>query len=315
MKRGPALGAGAHFPLDPRLGDVEKHGAVQTHRSLLHSRFFVSLAALLFVASHAFSTDATFGRHQYIEYLPGDLPLVFSAPHGGREKPDEIPDRTEGVLDIDTNTQELIRAVGDEIHARTGHRAHLIICRLARRKLDGNREIVEAAAGNPNAEQAWKEYHGFIEQACATAIARFGKTFLIDLHGQSHKDQRIELGYLHSAETLALSDAELNAPALVATSSIRLVAARTKRPYVELLRGPRSLGALLEAQGYAATPSPARPPRFTTGAEKWNRRRIISIDKPAVTELLTVGSGACNGNAPTGPVAFSGCTAAVSSAS
>lgn len=215
------------------------------------------------------AADAASGRNQYIDYLAGDLPLVLSAPHGGREKPEEIPDRTEGKVDIDTNTQELIRAVGDEIYARTGHRAHLIICRLARKKLDCNREIVEAAAGNPVAGQAWGEYHGFIEQACAAAVARFGKAFLIDLHGQSHPDQRIELGYLHTVETLALPDAGLNAPAVAAASSLRLIAAHAPRPYVELLRGPRSLGALIEAQGFPATPSPGRPvpavPYFSGG--------------------------------------------------
>ena len=230
----------------------------------LRSRLLLTFAAMAVAAGHAFAAEpdpgkAAFGRNQYIEYLAGDLPLVISAPHGGREQPEEIPDRTDGVLQADTNTQELIRAVGDEIHARTGHRAHLIICRLARRKLDCNREVVEAAAGSAVAEQAWKEYHAFIEQACATAIARFGKAFFIDLHGQSHKDQRIELGYLHTVETLALADAELNAPAVVAASSLRLLAARSKQPYAELLRGPRSLGALLEAQGFPATPSPARP--------------------------------------------------------
>src|SRR5262245_11006490 len=104
-----------------------------------------------------------FGRNQFIEYLAGDLPLIFSAPHGGRERPDEIPDRAEGTFAFDTNTQELVRAIATELHARTGHWPHVIICRLHRRKVDCNREIAEAAAGNPLAEQAWREFQGFID--------------------------------------------------------------------------------------------------------------------------------------------------------
>src|SRR5690242_16782534 len=80
-----------------------------------------------------------FGRQRYIEYLAGDLPLVLSAPHGGREKPDELPDREQGTFAFDTNTQELARAIGSELATRTGHWPHLIICRVHRRKLDCNR--------------------------------------------------------------------------------------------------------------------------------------------------------------------------------
>ncbi len=222
-----------------------------------------------------------FGEKNYIEYLPGDLPLVISAPHGGRETPDEIPTREKGVVQIDTNTQELARTIAEEIQARTGHRPHLIICRLHRSKLDCNREIVEAAVGNPVAEKAWGEYHAFIEQALAAAIAQSGRAFYIDLHGQNHRDRRIELGYLHSAETLELSDAALDAPAIATAGSLRRIAEKSKLPYSALLRGPRSLGALLETRGFPCAPSPERPtpvlPFFQGG---YSIRRHVADSAP-----------------------------------
>jgi hypothetical protein len=107
------------------------------------------------------------GLNSYIEWIPGELPLVLSAPHGGTLLPTDIPDRTSGTTTRDLNTEELAREVADQFLARYGKRPHLIICRLSRRKLDANREIVEAAAGNPDAERAWREYHGFIEAAAA----------------------------------------------------------------------------------------------------------------------------------------------------
>ena len=203
--------------------------------------------------------ESVFGEHRYIEYIPGDLPVIIAAPHGGRLTPDEIPDRTQGVRESDSNTQELARAIAAAIETRTGRPPHLILCLLHRAKLDANREITEAAAGNPIAEQAWREHHGFIAQACETAVKKYGVAFLIDLHGQSHPVQRLELGYLHSTEDLAREDSELNAPAFAAQGSLALVAARSRLPYAELLRGAPSLGGLFEAAGFRATPSPSAP--------------------------------------------------------
>ncbi len=222
-----------------------------------------------------------FGEKRYIEYLPGDLPLVISAPHGGKDTPAKMPTREKGKVQIDANTQVLARAVAEQIRVHTGHHPHLIICRLHRSKLDCNREIVEAAAGDPVAEKAWSEYHGFIQRAHAAAIAQAGKVFYIDLHGQSHPNHRIELGYLHKRKTYERSDQELNAPAIVAESSFRLVAATAKLSYADLLRGPHSLGALLEARGFPCTPSPSQPappePFFEGG---YSVRRYVVPEKP-----------------------------------
>lgn len=200
-----------------------------------------------------------FGRKQYIEYLAGDLPFILSAPHGGREKPEELPDRAEGTFAFDTNTQELARTIAEDLHTRTGHWPHVIICRVNRRKLDCNREIMEAAAGNPLAEQAWREFQGFIEAAQTTVVKQQGRGLYIDLHGHGHAEQRLELGYLHSADQLALSDAELNAAPYPADSSLRALAARGTVSYSELIRGEKSFGGLMEKHGFPCAPSPNNP--------------------------------------------------------
>ena len=118
------------------------------------------LCACLLAASvilHAAETPEPgktyFGRNQYVEYIAGSLPFVLSAAHGGRDKPEELPDRAKGTFAFDTNTQELARAIDDEFVARTGQHPHVVICRVTRRKIDCNREIVEGAAGHPLTEQ------------------------------------------------------------------------------------------------------------------------------------------------------------------
>jgi hypothetical protein len=168
----------------------------------------------------------------------------------------EIPDRAEGTFAFDVNTQELARAVAEELHSRTGRWPHLIICRLHRRKVDCNRELAEAAAGNPLAEQAWREFQGFIDAAQEQVIRQHGRGLYIDLHGHGHANQRLELGYLHSVQQLAQSDAELSAPQFAAESSLRAIAIQGRLPYAELLRGPASFGALMEQRGFPCSPSP-----------------------------------------------------------
>ena len=185
---------------------------------IFHARLQVLIGLVLAAFGSAASAaeqyepgQSYFGRNRYIEYLAGDLPFILSAPHGGRERPDELPDREQGTFAFDTNTQELARAIASELHAYTGHWPHVIICRIHRRKLDCNREIVEAAAGNPLAEQSWHDFQGFVDAAQATVVRHHGRGLYIDLHGHGHAEQRLELGYLHSAEQLALSDAKLSA--------------------------------------------------------------------------------------------------------
>jgi N-formylglutamate amidohydrolase len=200
-----------------------------------------------------------FGRSNYVEYLAGDLPFILSAPHGGRLKPEELPDREKGTFAFDINTQELARAIAAEFQRRTGRHPHVVICRVSRRKVDCNREIKEAAAGHSGAEQVWNEFQRFLDAARQSVVARHGRGLYIDLHGHGHKEQRLELGYLHKRETLLKPDAELNAPEIMAESSLRALGATVKIPYSELLRGPKSFGALLEARGFPCVPSPQTP--------------------------------------------------------
>lgn len=210
-----------------------------------------------------------FGVGNHIEYIAGDLPFILSAPHGGREKPAGIPDRKEGTFAFDIGTQELARAIAAEMHKQTGHWPHIIICRVTRRKIDCNREIVEACAGNKDAEAIWHDWHRFIGAARDSVIRDTGRGLYIDLHGHGHKIGQLEMGYLHSAAEYDMTDAELGAVNNVANSSLQALVALNRRPYAELVRGDYALGTLLMDRGFPATPSKQRPtpttPYFSGG--------------------------------------------------
>lgn len=200
-----------------------------------------------------------FGRREYIEYVPGELPLVISAPHGGDLEPEEMANRTYGTMVRDSNTRETLLAVREAFLERTGAAPHIVISHLRRTKLDPNRDSVEAAQGDPYALQAWREFQGFIETGSATVVEDHGTGLYLDLHGHGHDIDRVELGYLLSANDLNRPDDELDSPTFAEKSSVRALFHATDIPFSRLIRGPESLGGLLGELGVRSVPSPGDP--------------------------------------------------------
>jgi hypothetical protein len=225
---------------------------------------FLILLTTLFI-SYALSNAQQYipgeiygGRNNYIAYYAGELPLIFSAPHGGYLTPSEIPDRTYGTTGTDRKTIETVLALREAVFNFTGKYPHVIISRLKRTKLDPNREIIEAAQGNQWAEQAWYEYHSFIDIAKDSVTTHFGKGFYADIHGHGHSIERLELGYLLSSSNLMLSDNQLNSTYYINKSSLKALAAETPVSFPQLIRGSKSLGTLLEEREIPSVPSSAQ---------------------------------------------------------
>lgn len=204
----------------------------------------------------------------YIEYFPGNAPVILTAPHGGVLKPDSIPDRTKeacggtAVVVRDTNTAELVLAMRQSYHDRYGVWPHVVINRLARVKLDANRPLEEAACGNAEAAKAFTAWHAAIDMAKAQVIKTSGRGWYMDIHGHGHEIQRLELGYLVKPADLNASDAELDARAAVRDrASIAALLKARGMPLSEGLRGPASLGALYARAGFPSVPGEkdARP--------------------------------------------------------
>ncbi len=189
---------------------------------------------------------------QYIEYIAGNMPLIISAPHGGTSLPSELPDRTYGTFDTDTSTDNLARAVRTAVFNRYGRYPHVIICNIDRQKIDCNREIIEGAQGNANTILAWNEYHTFIQIAKQAVISSTGRGLLIDLHGQGHSIQRLEIGY--NTDTGDLFKSTLTSSDRY-DSSIRELGERSRLTFDQLVRGDLSLGTLMQSRGYPSVPS------------------------------------------------------------
>ena len=230
--------------------------------------------------------NSILGVHGFVEYMPGDTNLIISVPHGGDMRPPFMDDRTkskfitlatlngeeisksvsdeESFIDEDDDTSDKISTVADiftkeiaqtlvsEFEILTSRKPHLILANIHRSKVDPNRPIENAALGNKLAEAVYKDYHKFIVEA-KTRVE--GPGLLIDLHGQNHHQNSIEIGYLYTKTMLNQG----NYSSLVSGPSVRALLARHQLTPASLLLGDLSLGAMFEAAGYRACPSPRQP--------------------------------------------------------
>jgi len=225
----------------------------------------------------------------YIEYHAGTgLPLVLGCPHGGSLTPASIPNRnpdTSFPLDIsktwpdtdmaqyisrkvclqrDHNTSELALFMAEELQLICGQKPHIIINNLNRKKMDANRDCEVATFGVPEAEVAWHAYHRCIEHACSSVSQ--DRALFVDVHGQNHAEQWIELGYMipgarlasgnyHSSES-SIHNQTLNQNIPTQLQDRLSPQCDEASKFQELLSGPYSLGGLLSAHGYKVVPSP-----------------------------------------------------------
>mmetsp|Transcript_64026 Transcript_64026/g.93737 ORF Transcript_64026/g.93737 Transcript_64026/m.93737 type:complete len:165 (-) Transcript_64026:1266-1760(-) len=144
---------------------------------------------------------------EYVTYVPGSLPIILSAPHGGSERPASIPNRQSGcwiggscqfrpdcsprdadrcgvstISDMNTNT--MTAELSDAFFAYYGARPNCVYNNLHRSKLDANRDLPEAAQTNAEAVHAWHQFQGYIVEAATDVANRHGYGLYVDVHGQ-----------------------------------------------------------------------------------------------------------------------------------
>ncbi len=230
---------------------------------LLHSCLLL-LATQPSCAQETSETDMQGGgQESYVTFLHGNMPLIISIPHGGYLMPDGIPERScvNCAKNQDIYTLEIGLGVRDAIYRMSGHYPYVIINNLHRTRLDPNRNIEEAADGNPDAEKAWNRFQGFIDSARSLVNVEFGRGLFIDLHGHRHLIRRTELGYLLSGDELQFDDEMLDLGTFTEYSSIRNLAGTNPGAisFSQLVRGPSSLGSMLGDLGYPTVPSSEIP--------------------------------------------------------
>lgn len=221
--------------------------------------FAISILLPAIVFSQNYSTGQSYhGTRNFIEYIPGDLPILLTAPHGGKLKPNDIPD-INGVTHVgDGGTLESTLEIADQIEVITGHRPHVIINHVVSKKALFNHTDIDKAAGNhPDVRQAFYEYQNFTEIARKKILSTWGKGHFFEMHSNAHDGKWTEFGYGVSGNYLDGTDAQLLKQRNYST--IQTLCSNGNADFLDVLRGPNSLGTLLQNEGYNSIPSSTNP--------------------------------------------------------
>ena len=170
----------------------------------------------------------------------------------------------EAKIEADTGTYEIGHCLLSKTTLNTGTdilTPHLIVNELHRSRLDGNRQQEEAAQGDIEALRAWNEIHednnnGFVYQAKDIALNKCGWGLIIDLHGQALNDYN-QFGYRLLKHHLDYVDDKISGVGAYTSqyyktrSSIEWLIDNniqvTDNDYADIVRGPNSLGSILES--------------------------------------------------------------------
>ena len=138
----------------------------------------------------------------------GMLPIILSAPHGGRAPiPDIAARRGIGVpqftTERDSNTDELAEKITMKMEEKLGARPFLVIVRFERKYIDANR-AQDRAYESAEARPYYLAYHRALAQACDQVRRSWGRGLLLDIHGQGAEVQTIFRGTENGRSTSAL---------------------------------------------------------------------------------------------------------------
>jgi N-formylglutamate amidohydrolase len=172
----------------------------------------------------------------------GALPIILTAPHGGRESvpglaPRDITNKPKGndplryVVGTDFNTDVIVQGIAREIEQFTGKACYMVMARFQRKFIDANR-VPDVAYDDPSAEPYYRYYHDTIRRFVDDVRDRYPAGILIDVHGQSKMPGALIRG-THNGKTVT-----------------RLLA----RAGVEALTGLTGLYGQLEANGFVVFP-------------------------------------------------------------
>jgi N-formylglutamate amidohydrolase len=202
---------------------------------------------------------------ELLRFWPGMLPIILSAPHGGRQPiPGAAMRLGAGVPQFasgrDNNTDELTHKIAAKLEARFGAKPFLIVALFERKYVDANRP---AGAGyeSERGKYYYESYHRLLRDSAARVQSRWGRGLLLDIHGQGAEGGVIYRG----------------------TNNGRTVASLTNRFGAHALSGAKSIFGQLERMGYNVAPpieEPRGERRYTGGyiVQTYGSHRPDGID-------------------------------------
>lgn len=153
----------------------------------------------------------------------GDLPIILSAPHGGRREVPGIEPRKGKDVRLfrtltDAWTDPLTEKLAAEIEKQTGKRPYLVIAKFHRKFIDANRPA-KFAYESDKAKATYDAYHAALAEARREIITRWGRGLLLDIHGQASLNDTIIRGSQNGQTTSHLVQ-KFGPDSLTGTSSL-----------------------------------------------------------------------------------------------
>lgn len=149
---------------------------------------FALLALALVPAASAAPQAPKPKPEDFLLVQKGTLPIIVSAPHGGRKKVPDVPERLgKGVAKFhtvtDTNTDLLAEKFAAELERQLDGKVWLVVARFERKYLDVNRPR-ELSYESEHARPHYDAYHDALTAACKAVKEKHGHGLLLDIHGQ-----------------------------------------------------------------------------------------------------------------------------------
>lgn len=208
------------------------------------TRIAIALAGLLAAASGASAAE------DLVLVRRGTLPIILTAPHGGRLDVPGAPERNVkdstvtaasrkwggAVATADPNTDVLATRIADGVEKLTGRAPYLVVARFKRKYIDANRPAELAYAG-AQAAPYYDLYHRSIREFMDEVRRNHPAGLLIDVHGQAKDPEVLMRGTINGESVQAL----------------------VRRAGVESILGSSGLFGRLEAVGFKVFPSNQLP--------------------------------------------------------
>lgn len=164
----------------------------------------------------------------------GELPILLTAPHGGKLSIQNIQERKKGVNIRDAYTFELTLGISKALHDKIGKSPYIVAAHCNRKYIDFNR-TKEEAYEDESMKPIYEKYHEYIAEFISKIKQQLSdeKKLLIDIHGQGSDFNTIFRG----------TQDKITVTSLLAQYG------------EDALTGPSSIMGILSAKGYTLFPS------------------------------------------------------------
>jgi N-formylglutamate amidohydrolase len=174
----------------------------------VHSLAILGLSVALAPAAPAAPEEGTPGDLVFVQ--KGTLPVIVSAPHGGRKPIPGVAERTDSrvasfSVAFDANTYELAELFSAALERKLDGKPWIVAARFSRKYLDPNRPA-EGSYESEKAKPYYDRYHGSLEAACKAVKKEFGRGLLLDIHGQGEFHDAICRGTQNGKSVTLLKD-------------------------------------------------------------------------------------------------------------